>query len=233
MKAGQRKVAIVDNSINPAVYKPIEHWRTYLNIPWESFRAVEGEFPDLADGYSHLLLTGSEASIVERENWVDGEINVIKRALEKGLPILGSCYGHQLLALALRGPAHVRRCPEPEVGWIPIRILQRSALLGEPRTAYAFSIHFDEVIDLDKDFIILASTLACPVQAFKLKKRPAWGIQFHPEIDIPAAGELLQNLADSGLENSPLFECALRARPKDSGLIQRIVRCFIEASGPR
>ncbi len=232
MKAGQRKIAILDNSINPAIYKPIEHWRTYLDVPWESFRAAEGQSPDLADEYSHLLLTGSDASIVEREDWVDEEIEVIKQALEKGLPILGSCYGHQLLALALRGPAHVRRCPQPEVGWIPIRVLGRSNLLGEAGTAYAFSIHFDEAINLDENFVILASTAACPVQAFELRDRPVWGVQFHPEIDIPAARDLLQKLAGLGLENGPLFERALRSKPKDSGLIRRVVRCFLDASGP-
>lgn len=232
MKTRQKKIAIVDNSVNPAIYKPIEHWRTYLAAPWESFRAAEGKLPDLAAEYSHLLLTGSDASIVEREDWVDEEIELVKQALEKGLPILGSCYGHQLLALALRGPAHVRRCPQPEVGWIPIRVLRRNNLLGEAGTVYAFSIHFDEAINLDEDFVILASTPACPVQAFELKNRPVWGVQFHPEIDVPAARELLQNLAELGLENSLLFERALRSRPKDSGLIRRIVRCFLEARGP-
>ncbi len=232
MKARQRKIAILDNSINPAIYKPIEHWGTFLDVPWESFRVVDGQFPDLSDEYSHLLLTGSEASIVGRERWVDEEMKIIKQALEKGLPILGSCYGHQLLALTLRGPAHVRRCPRPEVGWIPIQVLRRSSLLGEAGTAYAFSIHFDEAINLDEDFIILASTPACPVQVFELRNRPVWGVQFHPEINIPAAQELLQNLAGLGLENSPLFERTLRSRPKDSGLIRRIVRCFLEASGP-
>jgi GMP synthase-like glutamine amidotransferase len=231
MKTRQKKIAILDNSVNSAIYRPVEHWRTYLAAPWESFRAAQGQFPDLADEYSHLLLTGSDASIVEREDWVDEEIGLIKQALEKGLVILGSCYGHQLLALALRGPACVQRCPEPEVGWIPIRVVRRSNLLGEAGTAYAFSVHFDEAINLDKDFVILASTAACPVQAFELRNRPVWGVQFHPEIDVPSGRELLQNLAGLGLENSLLFERALRSRPKDSGLIRRIVRCFLEANG--
>ncbi|MDH7512588.1 MAG: type 1 glutamine amidotransferase [Clostridiales bacterium] len=229
MTSGKKKIAILNNSINPAVYKPIEHWETFLDVPWESFRAVDGQFPDLADEYSHLLITGSEASIVERETWVCEEMEIIKQALEKGLPILGSCYGHQLLVLTLRGPAHVRRCSRPEVGWIPIHVVRRSNLLGEAGTAYAFSIHFDEAINLDEDFIILASTPACPVQAFELRNRPVWGVQFHPEIGIPAAQDLLQNLAGLGLEHSPLFERALRSRPKDSGIIRRIVRCFLEA----
>ena len=232
MKRENVRVAIIDNSIDPTVYKPIDHWRTFLGVPWEAFRAVESRFPGLDRGYTHLILTGSEASIMERESWVYEEVEVVQKALERGIPILGSCYGHQLLALALRGPAHVRRCPQPEVGWIPIKIQMKNSLLGDEEEAYTFSIHFDEVIGLDDDFLVLATTPACLVQAFELRTRPVWGIQFHPEINISAARELLENLIRLELKTSLLFEEALRKRPRDSGLIRRIVRHFL-ASGEK
>jgi GMP synthase-like glutamine amidotransferase len=222
-------VAIIDNSLDPSVYRPVDHWRTFLDVPWEAFRAVESCFPDLERGYSHLILTGSEASILDGEGWVEGEVEIVREALEKRIPILGSCYGHQVLALALRGPAHVRRCAHPEVGWLPVRIEKESSLLGPRGEAYSFTIHFDEVIGLDDDFIVLASAPACPIQAFALRSGPAWGIQFHPEINIPAARELLRNLVRLKLETCSLFERALKTRPRDSGLIRRIVRGFLEA----
>jgi GMP synthase-like glutamine amidotransferase len=222
-------VALVDNSVDPSVYKPVDHWKTFLGVPWEAFRAVEGCFPDLERGYTHLILTGSETSILDREDWVEGELEIIREALEKRIPILGSCFGHQILALALRGPAHVRRSPQPEVGWLPVRIEKKSSLLGRRGEAYSFTIHFDEVIGLDDEFIILASTPECPVQAFELRSGPAWGIQFHPEINIPAARELLRNLVRLKPETSPLFERALKTKPRDSGLIRRIVRGFLNA----
>lgn len=227
MKRENVRVAIIDNSIDPTVYRPIDHWRTFLSVPWEAFRAVEKSFPDLDQEYTHLILTGSEASIIEREDWVYEEVEFVQEALERGIPILGSCYGHQLLVLALRNPAHIRRCPQPEVGWIPIRIRKKNSLLGDEGEAFTFSIHFDEVIGLDDDFLVLASTPACRVQAFELRTKPAWGIQFHPEINIFAAKELLENLIRLELKTSPLFEEALRARPRDSGLIRRIVRHFL------
>lgn len=221
------KLAILDNSLDPTLYNPVEHWRRFLPVPGESFRAVERQFPDLSAGYTHLILTGSEASIVEREEWVWEEVEFVRAALERGLSVLGSCYGHQLLALALRGSAHVRRCPQPEVGWIPVKILQSSGLLGRPGTAYTFSIHFDEVIHLDNDFSILASTPSCPVQAFVLKGKPVWGIQFHPEINVVAARHLLLKLVELNLKNSSFFEQALAIKPRDSGLIHRILHCFL------
>jgi GMP synthase-like glutamine amidotransferase len=223
------RVAVVDNSINPQVYKPVEHWAAFLPVPFSSFRAPEGQLPDLRDGFSHLILTGSEASITDREGWVEDEVEFVREAVRRGFPILGSCYGHQLLALALRGPARVRRSPRPEIGWHPIDIRGRSGLLGEKRTIHAFSSHFDEVIDLDEDFRVLASTPGCPVQAFELKGRPIWGLQFHPEMHIPAALEYLRNLAGLGLATSFLFAETLGSKPQDSGVIGRIVRHFLSS----
>jgi len=233
MKKEDARVAIIDNSIDPTVYKPVDHWRHFLGVPWEAFRAAEGCLPKLRKGYTHLILTGSEASIQEREGWVYDEAEVVREAIARGIPVLGSCYGHQLLALALRGPAHVRRCPRPEVGWIPVRIEKKNGLLGDRGIAHAFSSHFDEVIGLDDEFIVLASTPACRVQAFELRFKPVWGIQFHPEINISAAREFLENLASLKLETSPLFEETLRTKPKDSGHIRRIVRHFLAADRKR
>jgi GMP synthase-like glutamine amidotransferase len=232
MNSRLKKVAIVDNSIDPEVYKPVEHWITFLGAPWESFRAPDGELPDLARGYTHVILTGSEASIVERDAWVDREIQFVREVLENDIPVLGSCYGHQLLALALRGPAHVRRCPQPEIGWLPVTITATNPLFGNRTTAlaYAFLSHFDEVRDLDDHFKILASSPGCPIQAFQLRGRPAWGIQFHPEIGIAAAREFLTSLIRLGHPSAALFEEALRQRPRDSGLIRSIVRHFLASA---
>jgi GMP synthase-like glutamine amidotransferase len=221
------RVAIVDNSINPSVYKPVEHWGKFLMAPFESFRASDRRFPDLKADFSHLILTGSEASIMEREPWVDDEIEFVREAAAWGCPTLGSCYGHQLLAVALSGPACIRRSPRPEVGWYPIDILENNGLLGEKGTAYSFCSHFDEAVELGAGFRVLASTPGCPVQAFEFVGRPVWGVQFHPEIDIHDARQFLQSLVNLGLPTSRVFEDALRSRPRDSGLIRRIIRHFL------
>jgi GMP synthase-like glutamine amidotransferase len=225
-------VAIIDNSIWPSVYKPVEHWASFLGVPFVSFRAPDGRLPGPEEKFSHIILTGSEASILEREPWVRAEVDFVREALECGAPILGSCYGHQLLALALRGPAHVRRAARPEIGWFPIQVRSASGLLGERGTIYAFSSHFDEVIDLDDGFRVLASSPGCAVQAFELRGRPVWGIQFHPEIDIPAAREFLRNLVGLELGTSPLFAEALGMNARDSGIIRTIVGHFLDGAAP-
>jgi GMP synthase-like glutamine amidotransferase len=227
MREKEVKVAFIDNSIDTSIYNPQEHWKPYLGVEWDPFRAPESRFPDLKKGYTHLILSGSEASIIERENWVYEEIEVVQDAVEKGLSILGSCYGHQLLALALLGSASVQRCVQPEVGWIPIQIKVENELLGEKRQAFSFSSHFDEVVNLSDAFLVLASSKDCQIQAFQLKKRPIWGIQIHPEINISNAQILLEKFISLNLETKPFFEKALKSTPKDSGLIRRIVKSFL------
>lgn len=223
------KAALLDNSIDSSVYNPVEHWSAYLDVEWDSFRAPKSHFPDLKKGYTHLILTGSEASILERERWVYEEVEIVKEAMERGLSILGSCYGHQLLAFALVGPSHVRRCIQPEVGWIPVQIEMKNELLGEKKRFYSFSIHFDEVVNLNDDFLILASSKDCPVQAFQLKNKPIWGLQIHPEIDTTNAQKLLKKLISMNDMTSSRFEKALKSEPRDSGFIHKIVKIFFKS----
>jgi GMP synthase-like glutamine amidotransferase len=221
------KIAIIDNCMDITVYNPVRHWMSYLDVDCEAFRAKEYQFPDLNEGFTHLILTGSEASILEREKWVYDEVEVVFEAVEKGIPILGSCYGHQLMALALAGPDHVRRCDQPEVGWPPITIEQDNTLLGEKGEVFSFSSHFDEVINLGKNFNILATSDHCAIQAFQLNNQPVWGLQFHPEMNIEEGQHYLKNRLAQGSEPFSLFKNALDSVPRDTGLINRIVDNFI------
>lgn len=224
-----RAVAIIDNSIFPEVYKPVEHWSAYLDGPWQGFVARQGQFPDPAR-FSHIILTGSEASILEREPWVDDEAALVREAASAGTVLLGSCWGHQLLAYALAGEGHVRRAVRPEIGWIALRLERTSDLLGPAGTSpFVFSSHFDEVFDLPPRFEVLASTEACSVQAFRMAGAPIWGVQCHPEIDIPTGTRFIRDLLDQGFKGQEALQAALDGPPRDSGLIRPIVRTFLAA----
>ncbi len=222
------KVAIIDNSIDPSIYKPVKHWASFLDIQWQAFRAKEGNLPNLKDNFSHLILTGSEASILNKEVWVEREIELVQDAVERGFAICGSCYGHQLLALALAGQEHVRRCTKHEIGWFPIRITKENALLGKKRTIYAFSSHFDEVFDLGENFSVLSTSEKCEIQAFQWKENPVWGIQFHPEIDIPEAIQYIRSSAAKSDKRAVFYKGALDLTPRDSGQIQKIISNFLD-----
>jgi GMP synthase-like glutamine amidotransferase len=226
------RVAIIDNALDHSIYTPVDHWSKHLPCEADAFRASQGELPDVdAGAYSHLILTGSEASIVDREPWAQNEVRMVQRAVARGLSVLGSCYGHQLLALSLAGPRCVRRCADPEVGWLPIRITSADSLLGESGAFFAFTLHFDEVVDPGPDFLISAETSQCRIHGFQYKDLPVWGIQSHPEIDIPDGRRLFENLIAQDHPTADRFRAALASTAQDSRKIRRILRVFL-ASAP-
>ena len=225
-KLDKTKIAIIDNSLDHAVYNPIRHWQLCLDRDFSVFKATERHFPEIRD-FTHIILTGSEASILQRESWANEEVGLIKEAAEKGISLLGSCYGHQLLAVALAGPQHVRKCPEPEIGWIEIAIHGRDDSLGKKRRAYCFSSHLDEVTKLPDDFCVLASSDRCEIQAFRLQNHFIWGLQIHPEINIAEAKWYLERRVAYKLEPFALFQEALESSPRDSGIISQVLRSFL------
>jgi GMP synthase-like glutamine amidotransferase len=224
------RVAVVDNSVRPEIYRPVEHWARALGgVPWRAFTARERSLPGPAE-FSHIILSGSEASILEREPWVDEEAALVREAAAAGTALLGSCWGHQLLVFALAGEAHVRRAARPEIGWFPIRLERTSELLGPAgTTVYAFSSHFDEVFDLPDRFEVLASSAGCAVQAFRLAGRAVWGLQCHPEIDPPTGRTFLRDLVACGFKGRTALLEALRQEPRDSDLLPGLVRAFLAA----
>ena len=225
MNEKDQRIAVIDNSLDHSIYNPIQHWKICLEREFDVFKAIEGEFPDVKD-FTHIILTGSEASILERKEWAEEEISLIKEAKEKDVFLLGSCYGHQLLAVALAGSQHVQRCAHPEIGWIGIRINGIDGFLGEKRLAYCFSSHLDEVIDLPDNFLILASSDQCSVQAFRMSDEPVWGLQIHPEINVIEAQKYLKSRVRERHEPLELFQKALDSYPRDSGLIHQVTRNF-------
>ena len=227
MPTNNHRVAIIDNAIDTRVYDPVRHWRKYLDIPWLAFRPMEGEFPDWSDGFSHVIITGSEASILNRDSWVEEEIQLVKEAVNRGLSVLGSCYGHQVLAIALAGSHHVRKCASPEIGWIPIEITQDNEFLGKKRIFFAFSSHFDEVANLGREFEVFSRTEHCAIQAFQWKGHSVWGLQYHPEMNGNEALEYIRKSINKGDQNSIHYKAGLNSIPKDSGLIHRIIHKFI------
>jgi len=233
LQAETVRLAIIDNSVFPEIYKPVEHWSRHLTVPWASFVARDHRFPDPAL-FTHFILTGSEASILEPAGWVAEEAEVVAEAVRRGHAVLGSCWGHQLLALALAGPGHVGRCALPEIGWVHLRLTASSDLLGaageEPAT---FSIHYDEVHDPGEAFEVLASSGLCAVQAMRLRERPVWGLQCHPEVDVPTGQRFLRDLAEAGFKGRKYLLEALASTPRDSGLIRRIVPAFLGALSGR
>jgi len=97
-------------------------------------------------------------------------------------PILGICAGHQFMAKHLGGDAAPAKVPE--FGKSVVEIHQPDVLFqGLPNRFEVWESHNDEVTQLPPDFVALASSENCHIQAMRHRDRPLFGLQFHPEVE--------------------------------------------------
>jgi GMP synthase (glutamine-hydrolysing) len=97
-------------------------------------------------------------------------------------PILGICAGHQFMAKHLGGDAAPAKVPE--FGKSVVDVHQPDVLFeGLPNRFEVWESHNDEVTQLPPDFVALASSENCNIQAMRHRDRPLFGLQFHPEVE--------------------------------------------------
>jgi GMP synthase-like glutamine amidotransferase len=224
------KLLFLDNSIPDDLYHPLFYWQPLLLLPFDVCRVCAGELPAHSDEYSHIFISGSTASVLENSDWMQAEMELIREAVARGSVILGSCFGHQIIARALFGHQAVRRRSAPEIGWPDIEIITDDVLLGKSsRTIHGFLFHFDEVCDLPPDrATVLARSDTSEILAFKLKDKPVWGLQPHLEMGIVEALKFLDLVQGDGIPEKKSFFSASENFPKDSGRIIALMKAFQE-----
>jgi len=187
---------------------------------------AEGAELPAPDEVGAAVLTGSSAMVSEREPWSERTAAWLRGAVATGLPVLGICYGHQLLAHALGG--RVARNPRGrEIGSIDVLTLpgaRDDALLGAlPERILVQATHVESVLELPPGARLLAATATDPHQSFAVGPR-AWGVQFHPEFDAGVIRGYLEArrelLAREGLD-VPALLAAVRDSPHGRALLQR------------
>src|SRR5579884_2811922 len=123
-----------------------------------------------------IILSGGPASVYE-----EGAPPLERELLELGVPVLGICYGMQLLARELGG--QVEGAEIGEFGRSQLTIREPGRLLaGTPSEQTCWMSHRDTVFAPPPGFTALASSTASPVAAFESVERGIYGIQFHPEV---------------------------------------------------
>lgn len=135
-----------------------------------------------------IILSGGPASV-----YAPGAPTLPPAVLESGLPVLGICYGLQLLAHSLGG--HVAPSAEREYGPAQIAITQENRLFdGLPREQPVWMSHGDRLDRLPDGFESVARSQNSPLAAIAHEERGLYGIQFHPEVvHTPGGAQLLQN----------------------------------------
>jgi GMP synthase (glutamine-hydrolysing) len=135
-----------------------------------------------------IILSGGPASVYE-----PNAPRCDPALWQLNIPILGICYGMQLLCQALGGV--VEPVPTREFGRTPCRFLTSDPLLeGLPSQSIVWMSHGDQVVRVSEDFVSLASTPQCPIAAVCHRQRPIYGLQFHPEVAHTEHGrQILRN----------------------------------------
>ncbi len=133
-----------------------------------------------------IILSGGPASV-----YAPGAPRLDRGLLELGVPVLGICYGMQLLVHELGG--RVEQAEVGEFGRSELHVLDPGVLLREtPREQTCWMSHRDTVFEPPPGFTALASSSASPVAAVENRQRGVYGIQFHPEVvHTPYGQEIL------------------------------------------
>lgn len=143
-----------------------------------------------------VIVTGAHAMVTDELPWSVEIENWIPKLLEKNIPYLGICYGHQLLAKTMNGISGYH--PQGiEIGTTDITLNQNiksdKIFYDLPSNFKVHTIHSQTVLTLPKNATLLASNIHDKHHAFRIGEY-AWGVQFHPEYSCEIMSEYIKEL---------------------------------------
>ena len=165
-----------------------------------------------------IILSGGPASVNETKS-----PSVDKGIFKLDIPVLGICYGMQLIAKMFNGK--VKQTKSREFGKAELFVDDYKDIFSNlPNNITSWMSHGDFVSKLPKGFVVLAHTLNIPIAAFADKKRKVFGLQFHPEVEHTVRGEqVVSNFLFRVCRCSPSWQMA--------SFIKEATRRIKEASG--
>ena len=180
----------------------------------------EGPLPGL-DGLAHIVLLGYTGSVYdegEARAWIDEELAWLRRADAAGLPVLGICFGAQMLAAAFGGT--VEHAGREEIGWVMVDSEDPELIPPGPWLEF----HHDRCRPPARATVLARNGLG--VQAYRLGRHLA--VQFHPEVDgdqfrlwLDAGGRT--EIQAAGLDPDLLLAQTIAEEPEAAARADRLV----------
>lgn len=205
-----------------AVDRPVRVFDPRTDSPWPSQDEVAG-----------VVVTGSHSMVTDREPWSERTAAWLSTVVEAQVPVLGICYGHQLLADALGGQAG-NHPTGMELGTVEVTTTAQAAqdplFADMPDRFEAHVIHRQSALQLPAQAVALAGNAFEPNQAFRVGAN-AWGLQFHPEFDEAAMHGYVAHVAKQSTDAPS--DVRVGPTPHAASLLPRFARIVDEAERSR
>ena len=189
--------------------------------------------PTCMEGYDALFVGGSsDASVTQPDKYpfVQDSKRLLLYCLDHSIPVFASCFGFQVAVEALGGQVIVDR-ENMEMGTYPLQLTEAAAsdpLFHDiPNDFWAVSGHKERAVTLPENSILLASSERCPYHAFKIKGKPFYGFQFHPEVDPPDLTARITRYQSRYLENADHLVEILKDL-KDTAIANQLIGKFVD-----
>jgi GMP synthase-like glutamine amidotransferase len=201
----------------------VSEWLEGHGAEMDVFRIDLDEPKADPEDYDLIVSLGSEfAAYDDSHRFVTNEAELMRRAVDANVPILGLCFGGQMLARVLGG--EVYRGSESEIGWLPVRTREPELVPAGPW----FQWHFD-VITAPPDATVLAET-DLGTQAFVAGR--SLGLQFHPEVTPEIMDEWVRayrhELDAEGIDPDALLEETNRRAGESKRTSLRLLEGFLD-----
>ena len=183
----EEKILVLDfgGQYNQLIARRVREQKVYAEIrPYNRITLRQ-----IVDGaYKGIIFTGGPNSVYE-----EGAPRFDPAVLDLGIPVLGICYGDQLMAHLAHGAVSRAECAS-EYGKTMLHITDCRLFNGIPHTSVCWMSHADHISAIPEGFRVVAHTDKCPCAAMCDEERGLYGVQFHPEVTHTAYGvQMLHN----------------------------------------
>lgn len=187
---------------------------------------LDAPLPEVTE-VSGVIITGSPAMVTDRAAWSERAALWLRHAVATGIPVLGICYGHQLLAHALGGQVDFHPKGR-EIGTVEIYLTESAAndpLLAQGSTCFTGHVsHSQTVTALPAGAVVLATNGFEPHHAVRYTDH-CWGLQYHPEFDEDIMAAYIE-ARRAALEEEGLDPDSLLAAIKPAARAAEVLRRF-------
>jgi len=182
------RVLVVDN-LSPFA-KDIITCLNLVKVKYEYKRFYElSRSNDWVDKvYDKVILSGRQMSSKE-SNWINSLL--LKRCAEDEVPVLGICFGCEIIALTFGGT--ITRMKHPIRQMSTVEILEPNPLVTKSSSISVFESHGYSIARLPDDFVRIGSSILCQNEIISHKSRLIFGVQFHPERSGDDGLQLIRN----------------------------------------